>query len=452
MSLQINASPVEQKWEEIKNHLISEFELSQASYNTWIEPLQIYKSDYSSVTILVPLGEMGRDYIMKKYFFYIKASIAEVTGIDYEVILSVPSEIEQSEKSESISDEAVRLGLNPKYRFDTFVVGNNNQFAHAACMAVAETPGKIYNPLFLYSGVGLGKTHLINSIAYYILEHSPELKIMYVTSEAFTNEVVAAIRNGDSSALSRVRDKYRSIDVLLIDDIQFVIGKESTQEEFFHTFNTLHNAGKQIILTSDRPPKEMKILDERFRSRFVSGLMVDIQNPDFETRMAILQKKQELEGFHVSDDVLQYIAENVSSNIRELEGSLNKIIAFARLEKQDITLELAEKVLSDIIYRNEKKVITPEYVLDIICDHFNTTPENIRSKKKSRDVAFPRQIAEYLIYTLTHSTQKKTADFLNIDDHTTVGYAVRKMEKDYNSNIQTRETIDLLRKKINPPA
>ena len=247
-------------------------------------------------------------------------------------------------------------------------MGSNNKFAHAASLAVAESPGEIYNPLFLYGGVGLGKTHLMHSIAHFILEHQPDMKILYVTSEEFTNEIIEALRNGNNSAITKFRDKYRNIDVLLIDDVQFIIGKESTQEEFFHTFNTLHSARKQIILSSDRPPKDMDILEERIRSRFEWGLMADIQSPDYETRMAILRKKQELDGYDVGNDVIEYIAQNVKSNIRELEGSLNKVIALANLEKREINLELAEKALIDIISPNEKKIITPDYIINIVAN------------------------------------------------------------------------------------
>ncbi len=334
---------IKEKWNEILERVKEEHELGEVSYKTWIKPLTVHNIEDNIVTILVPSERVGLEYVSKKYTLPIKVAIAEITGQDCDIEFILPEDAERMKNTENTSSVSAIAGLNPKYTFSTFVVGSNNKFAHAASLAVAESPGEIYNPLFLYGGVGLGKTHLMHSIAHFIIERKPGMKILYVTSEEFTNEVIEAIRNGNNSALTKFRDKYRNIDVLLIDDVQFIIGKESTQEEFFHTFNTLHSARKQIILSSDRPPKDMDILEERIRSRFEWGLMADIQSPDFETRMAILRKKQEMDGYDVGNDVIEYIAQNVKSNIRELEGSLNKVIALANLEKREINLELAEK-------------------------------------------------------------------------------------------------------------
>lgn len=317
---------VQDKWKEILQRVRDEHELSEISFTTWIEPLTIHSVEDNLITILVPSEKMGLDYVSKKYTLPIKVAIAEITGVNYEIRFILPEEVKQEKAPAPVQKNLYVPNLNPKYTFDTFVVGSNNKFAHAASLAVAESPGEIYNPLFLYGGVGLGKTHLMHSIAHFILQKNPSSRILYVTSEEFTNEVIEAIRNSNNTAMTKFREKYRNIDVLLIDDVQFIIGKESTQEEFFHTFNTLHGANKQIILSSDRPPKDMDILEDRIRSRFEWGLLADIQSPDYETRIAILRKKQELDGYSVSDDVIEYIASNIKSNIRELEGALNKIM------------------------------------------------------------------------------------------------------------------------------
>ena len=319
-------------------------------------------------------------------------------------------------------------------------------------MAVAESPGEIYNPLFLYGGVGLGKTHLMHSIAHFILENDPSKRILYVTSEDFTNEVIESIRNGNNTAMSKFREKYRNIDVLLVDDIQFIIGKESTQEEFFHTFNALHSARKQIIISSDKPPKDMEILEDRIRSRFEWGLIADISSPDYETRMAILRKKEELDGYNVDDSVIEYIATNIKSNIRELEGSLNKIMAYANLEKREVTLELAEQVLKDIISPDKNKVITSDYIINTVAEHFDITPEDIRSSKRSQRFTFPRQIVMYLCREMTGLTLEKIAEDLRKSDHTTIINGIKKIEKEMQNSKEVQNTISVLKKKINPPS
>ena len=443
-------SIIEEKWDQILERVKEEHELGEVSFKTWIKPLKVYKVDGHDVTILVPSEQVGLDYVSKKYKLPIKAAIGELTGMDCEIYFILPQDAEKTEAQKQVKNESILAGLNPKYTFDTFVVGKNNQFAHAASLAVAESPGTVYNPLFLYGGVGLGKTHLMNSIAHFILENNPSMKIVYVTSEEFTNEVIEAIRAGSSTALTKFREKYRNVDVLLIDDIQFIIGKESTQEEFFHTFNALHSAGKQIIISSDRPPKDMDVLEERIRSRFEWGLMADIQSPDYETRMAILRKKQELDGSNVSNEVLEYIASNVKANIRELEGSLNKVIAMANLEHKEINLDLAQNVLKDIISPNEKRVVTPEYIIDIVAEQFNITPEEIKSSVKSRRISYPRQIVMYLCRTMTSNNLQAIAESIGVQNHTTIMYGINKIEKDYKTKPDTKEVIDLLKKKISP--
>ncbi|MDY6285896.1 MAG: chromosomal replication initiator protein DnaA [Bilifractor sp.] len=443
---------IEEKWVEILDRVKTDHELTNVSFNTWIKPLRIYQIEGKDITILVPTEQVGLDYVSKHYLLPLKAAIGEVTGMeDCEIHFILPENVEAESRKKEIEDKSHIAGLNPKYTFDTFVVGSNNKFAHAASLAVAESPGKVYNPLFLYGGVGLGKTHLMNSIAHYIIENHPEMHILYVTSEEFTNEVIEAIRNGKNTALPTFREKYRNIDVLLIDDIQFIIGKESTQEEFFHTFNALHTAGKQIVISSDRPPRDMDVLDERIRSRFEWGLMADIQSPDYETRMAILRKKQELDGSNVSQDVLEYIATNVRSNIRELEGSLNKVIALANLEQREVNVELAEKVLQDIISPNEKKKITPDYIIEIVADEYEITPEDIKSSSKSRKFSYPRQVVMYLCRQMIGDNLQTIAESVGVTNHTTIMYGINKIDKEYRENPETKERIDMIRKKINPP-
>ena len=345
-----------------------------------------------------------------------------------------------------------KANLNPKYTFDTFVVGSNNNFAHAASLAVAESPGEIYNPLFLYGGVGLGKTHLMHSVAHYILEHDPSKKVLYVTSETFTNELIDALKvgkNGNELAMTTFREKYRNNDVLLIDDIQFIIGKESTQEEFFHTFNVLHSAGKQIVLSSDKPPKEMETLEERFRSRFDWGLIADIQPPDYETRMAILRKNAEACNKPVDDEIFKYIATNIKSNIRELEGAFNRIIAKSKIENQsEITMELAEDALKDIINPDKPKEITPELIIEVVAEHFGVSPEDITSKKRNSEFVQPRQVVMYLCRKLTDTSYVNIGKLLGKKDHTTIIHGVNKIEDELKNNDELAGKVETIKKKI----
>ncbi len=447
---------IQEKWSEILNMIKIEHDVSDISFSAWLEPLKVHKVEGNVVTIIVTNGSMALNYINKKYLLPLKVAIAETTGEDYEISLILPDEItEESVETPSPADtdnreNIAKAGLNPRYTFNTFVVGNNNKMAHAASLAVAESPGEAYNPLFIYGGVGLGKTHLMHSIAHFVLQKNPNAKVLYVTSEYFTNELIESIRNGNNSTMSKFREKYRNIDVLLIDDIQFIIGKESTQEEFFHTFNTLHGAKKQIVISSDKPPKDMEILEDRLRSRFEWGLIVDISSPDYETRMAILRKKEELDGYKIDNKVIEYIAKNVKSNIRELEGSLNKIMAYANLEKSEINLALAEKVLKDIISPNEKRVVTPELIINVVAEHFDLSPSDIVGNKRNSKVVFPRQIVMYLCRDMTGITLKNVGKYLGGRDHTTIMNGVEKIEKEIQTSDSTREIIEILKKKLNP--
>ena len=331
------------------------------------------------------------------------------------------------EKIYNINSE--NANLISKYRFDTFVVGNNNKFAHSAALAVAESPGEAYNPLYLYGGSGLGKTHLMHSIGHFILDQDPNKKVLYVTSENFTNEVINAIRSGNSSKMNEIREKYRSVDVLLIDDVQYIIGKDATQQEFFNTFNELHSAGKQIIISSDKPPQDMETLEERFRTRFQWGLTADIQAPDYETRMAILKKYSENYGKEIDNAVFEYIAENITSNIRELEGAYNKLVAYSRLNKIDISMDIVEEALKDIINPNQIREITPENIINVVAEHFNLTSDDIRSKRKTADLVLPRQICMYLCKELTQEPLQEIAKALNKKDHTTIIYGINKISE-----------------------
>ena len=453
---------VKEKWPEIIEHLRVEHELSNVSFNTWIQPLKVYDVVDNTVFILVNMNA-SVEYIEKKYQLPLKVCIAETTGTEYDVVFisedddrlneiqNMAIEANQKKKSKSAAEKA---GLNPKYTFDTFVVGGNNNFAHAASLAVAESPGEVYNPLFLYGGVGLGKTHLMHSIAHFILDKNPKKKVLYVTSETFTNELIEALKNGktagNESAMSKFRDKYRNNDVLLIDDIQFIIGKESTQEEFFHTFNTLQTQGKQIILTSDKPPKEMETLEERIRSRFEWGLMADIGTPDYETRMAILRKKAETDNFDIDDDILNYIASNISSNIRELEGALNKLLAFHNLEHTHITMDIAERELSNIITPDKPREITAQLIIEVVSEHFHISVDQMISKTRSSEIARPRQIAMYLCKTMTSDSLDVIGQLLGGRDHSTIIHGIKKVTKDYEENDSTRTLIETIKKKINP--
>ena len=444
---------IEEHWQEILQRVKEDCELLDVSYNMWLKPLQVYKYENGILYILVSLEEIAINIINKKYSFPIKSAVAEITGISCEIKFIQKKDVEAMEKEVSSYDNnpssVFETNLNKEYTFDTFVVGSNNQFAYAASLAVAESPGTIYNPLFLYSGVGLGKTHLMHSIAHFIMKTNPSMRVLYVTSEVFTNEVIEAIRNGNNNSMRNFREKYRNIDVLLIDDVQFIIGKESTQAEFCHTFNTLYGEKKQIIISSDKPPKDMDILEDRIRSRFEWGLICDISSPNYETRMAILRKKQEMDGYTVSDDVIEYIASNIKSNIRELEGALTKIKAYSNLVKQDVNLALAEQVLKDIISPNDKKIITPETIINMVAEQFDITPADIIGNKRSSKIVYPRQIAMYLCRNMLDIPLTQVGSYIGNRDHTTVIHGINKIQDELETSEQTQKIIATLKKKLN---
>lgn len=446
---------IQTKWDDILKYLISEYGITDVSYNTWLRPLKVYDVVDHVITILINderIGPPSINIIRNKYELLLKVSIEEILNEPYDIKFVLASQIDNVAPRVDVVPEKKVVNnlppfLNGRYTFDTFVVGGNNEFARAAALAVAENPGEIYNPLFIYGGVGLGKTHLMHSIAHFVLEQAPETKVLYVTSEKFTNELIESIQKNTTT---QFREKYRSIDILLIDDIQFIIGKERTQEEFFHTFNTLHESKKQIIISSDRPPKEMLTLEDRLRSRFEHGLLADIQSPDYETRMAILQKKEDLDGLHVDEEVMKYIATNIKSNIRELEGALTKIVALSRLKKRELNLQLAEEALQDIISPNERKIITPVLIVEVVAEHYNITPADIYSKDKSRSISYPRQIIMYLCRRFTDLSVTEIGKILGNRDHSTVLHGHEKILKDMEKDPALQNTIDVLIKKINP--
>lgn len=447
---------IKEKWNYILETMKKEYDISDVSFKTWILPLKVYSFENNTVRILVSEQPMGLDYIKKRYLTPLQVTIIEIIGKEVDVEFILPNDTQNNKKKEEVpsyNNGIPKSNLNPKYTFETFVVGNNNNFAHAACLAVAESPAEVYNPLFIYGGVGLGKTHLMQSIAHFVEDNSPQLKVKYVTSEEFTNELIESLKN-QKLTNSEFREKYRNVDVLLIDDIQFIIGKESTQEEFFHTFNHLHVSGKQIIISSDKPPKDIETLEARLRTRFEWGLIADIQSPDYETRMAILLKKieiDELQRYNIPKDVITYIASNVKSNIRELEGSLNKLIALYKLNKnQEIDINLAAEALKDIVSPDKNRQITPELILDIVSEHFDITIQDLKSSKRSSDIATPRQISMYLMRNLTDTPLKSIGIILGGKDHSTISYGVDKITDELKTNETLKNTINIIKKKINP--
>jgi chromosomal replication initiator protein DnaA len=420
-------------------------ELTAVSFDTWVYPLTPVKIDHKENKLFLSLyNDMAKSILEGRYITIIENAVKEAFGKKLKVVFIYSEEPQINQEDINFTDE---LYLNPKYIFNTFVIGNNNRFAHAASLAVAESPSKAYNPLFIYGGAGLGKTHLMHAIGHYILQQNPKSKVLYVSSEMFTNELIKAIREDKNVEF---RNKYRSIDVLLIDDIQFIEKKERTQEEIFHTFNTLYEANKQIIISSDRPPKEITTLEERLRSRFEWGLIADIQPPDYETRVAILRNKSELEGLESTDsliEVIGVIAEKIQSNIRELEGAFIRVIAYANLTGQKINKDLAREVLKDV-FSSKDRPVTPDLIKKHICKHYNIKQSDMESSKRSRDLAFPRQIAMYICRDMTDLSLPKIGEFFGNRDHTTVLHACEKITNELKLNESLREVVKEIEKAI----
>ncbi len=444
------------KWDEILTTFKEQYDMTDVSYKTWIMPIKPYSVDGDNITLVydnkkntASSGDLGIAYVEKKYLSLLEATTSEVLNriCTLRLISAEEKQKEETRKTFNSSNTAAIQNLNPAYVFDTFVIGNNNNLAHAASLAVAESPGQVYNPLFIYGGVGLGKTHLMQAIAHYIINNDPSKKVLYVTSETFTNELIESVKTNKNSEF---RNKYRNIDILLIDDIQFIIGKESTQEEFFHTFNALYQDGKQIVISSDRPPKEMETLSDRLRTRFESGLPVDIQIPTYETKMAIINKKAETLKIELPNEVKDYVATNIKSSIRELEGALTKLSAFSRLSHTPMTVEFAENTLKDLISPDSKKEITPDYIIQVVSEHTHVSTEDITSKKRTANIAYARQIVMYLCRAMTSAPLQAIGGALGGRDHTTIIHGIEKIEKEIVNNPQTKELVDILVKKINP--
>jgi chromosomal replication initiator protein len=428
-------------------------EITQVSYNTWlntITPVCVHENKF----VFIVATEFNKEILEKRYAALITSALHQITNNQYELQFMLESEniyggyitnTPVDEYSKTSLESFYTPKLNSKYVFDEFVIGNSNRFAHAASLAVAESPAKAYNPLFIYGGVGLGKTHLMHAIGHHVLAQNKNAKVVYVSSEQFTNELINSIKDDKNVAF---RNKYRNVDVLLVDDIQFIAGKERTQEEFFHTFNALYEDNKQIILSSDRPPKEIPTLEARLRSRFEWGLITDIQAPDFETRIAILRKKAETENMMIPSEVFDFIARNIKSNIRELEGALTRIIAYSSLSNRDISGELASEALKDIISSSKPKKVDTDLIKEIISNHYNLSVEDLVSRKRTRQISNPRQIAMYITRELTELSLPKIGEDFGGRDHTTVLHAYDKISKEIKVNSDLKISIEKLVKEI----
>jgi chromosomal replication initiator protein len=459
-----------------------EISLSQATFETWFRRTALIRVDEASSTFVLGVASgFAKDWVEERYRSLIAQTIAKIVGYSVTLTVEVVSEAEldahgalgsrskslaatsslttetdaNAGTSASRGSDAVRIvdaseptrptNLNARYTFATYVVGSGTRLAHAASQSVSERPGGAYNPLFLYGGTGLGKTHLLHAIGNAVMERSPKRRVLYITGEAFTNEFILGIQQGAADAF---RSRFRKIDVLLIDDIQFIADKERTQEEFFHTFNALHSAGKQIVITSDRTPKEISLLEERLRSRFEWGLIADISSPDLETRIAILRSKAEESGVIVADDVVEQVARRVQSNVRELEGALTRLVAVGRLSGMPVTMELAARVLSEAVYPNPKRILEPEQVVSVVAEHFGLTVEQLRGPKRDREIVVPRQIAAYLSREETDASLVRIGGALGGRDHSTIIHGCTKIEREMSYDAELRREVALLREAL----
>ena len=433
----------QQLWE--KACVLMRAEMTQVTFNTWIasalKPLAVRGDSF----YIEAVTDFYYQFVVNRYSGLIANTLTQTAGRTMKAEILTPAQAEEFRSGASPARTPGASFLNPRYTFETFVVGANNRFAHAACLVVAESPGDTYNPLFIYGGVGLGKTHLLHAIGHYILSQNPAARIKYITTEAFTNEMIAAIQ---SRTMSEFKDKYRNnVDVLMVDDIQFLAGRDATQEEFFHTFNSLRETGKQIVISSDKPPKEIPKLEERLRSRFEWGLIADISRPDEETRYEILRRKAEGEALEVPPDVLHMIAERIQSNIRELEGAMTRLIAYASLTGRPITKELAETALRETFAASEHRRITCEDVIRSVSEYYNVKTEELKGPKRSRDIAVPRQLAMYLSRALVDVSLEMIGNAFN-RDHTTVMHACQKMETELKTSSNLAAAAGDIRKRL----
>ena len=439
-------SNIAEVWEKTLD--VIKVELTEVSFNTWLKAIKPVSIKDNLITFSVP-DDFTKGILEARYITLIKNALKQVSSEYYDIKFIIPTEdnyalMMRETIERNLAEETVNSTLNPKYTFDTFVIGNSNRLAHAASVAVAESPAKAYNPLFIYGGVGLGKTHLMHAIGHYILKQTTKSKVVYISSETFTNELINSIRDDKNNEF---RNKYRSVDVLLIDDIQFIAGKERTQEEFFHTFNSLYEANRQIIISSDRPPKEIPTLEDRLRSRFEQGLIADIQPPDLETRIAILRKKAKVENLSISDDVMLLIAKKIQSNIRELEGALIRIVAYSSLTNGEINEDLANEALKDIISSSKPKLVTPSAIKDIVGEYYSMKIEDFNAKKRNKSIVLPRQIAMFLCRELTDLSLPRIGEEFG-RDHTTIMHAYEKISSDMKINVQLKSVLEELKNKI----
>ena len=419
-------------------------QLTAVTFHRWIDALDPVVVQ-NGILVLEATDDVVKNTITEYYFDHVRSAVQKTEPGILDVLLILPSQRRDFIRSASEEVSLNSLTLNPKYTFDTFVVGKSNNFAHAAAVAVVEAPGKAYNPLFLYGGVGLGKTHLMHAIGHAVKDANPSARIVYVTSEMFTNDMIEAVRAGKNVEF---RQRYRNVDLLMIDDIQFIAGKQAVQEEFFNTFNTLHNAGKQIVISSDRPPKEIKALEERLSSRFEWGLVADIQAPDLETRTAILRNRAQNEHVEISDDIINFIAENIVDNIRKLEGSLNRVIAYARLKRLPITLPLAKEAMKDMLPQKKEIIVTPDLIKETVAEYYSVTMESLMSQRRDKEVVLPRQIAMYFCHTLLSLPYKRIAALFDRDDHTTAISACKKIEKMIEDDRGFKDTLESIQTRI----
>lgn len=449
----------EDAWKVISDYCKSK--ITDIAYNTWISRIQPVDLDFDNGTayLLVP-NDFHAQTLRRCYMSLLNEGFEEIFGTKFNIEFRTPANAPKKSKPSAAASITTSAATAPllqspdsssyEYTFDTFIVGSSNKFAHAACLAVATNPSHAYNPLFLYGNSGLGKTHLLYAIGNEIKKNDPSKVICYIKGDDFTVELVESLR---LAKMNEFRQKYRQADILLVDDVQFIGGKESTQEEFFHTFNHLHVSGKQIIISSDKPPKDIETLEARLRTRFEWGLIADISSPDYETRMAILRKKEELDGlekYHIPDEVMQYIANNIKSNIRELEGSLNKLIALSNLENKPIDIPLAAEALKDMISPDDTRAVSPELIMDVVSEHFNVPVTELKGKKRNAEIVLPRQIVMYLCRNMTDTPLKSIGALLGGKDHASISHGVRKIENDLKTDEALNNTVNIIKKKINP--
>ena len=419
-------------------------QISSVTFHRWIDALDPVTVQ-NGILVLEAADDVVKNTVTEYYFDHVRTAVQKADPDILDILLILPAQRKDFIHSNPEEVPLNSLTLNPKYTFDTFVVGKSNNFAHAASLAVVEAPGMAYNPLFLYGGVGLGKTHLMHAIGHAVKEANPAARIVYVTSEMFTNDMIEAVRAGKNVEF---RQRYRNVDLLMIDDIQFIAGKQAVQEEFFNTFNTLHNAGKQIVISSDRPPKEIKALEERLSSRFEWGLVADIQAPDLETRTAILRNRAQNEHVEVGDDIINFIAENFVDNIRKLEGSLNRVIMYARLKRMPITLSFAKEAMKDMLPQKKDIIVTPERIRDTVAEYYSIPVESIMSQRRDKEVVMPRQIAMYFCHTLLSLPYKRIAILFDRNDHTTAISACNKITQMIAEDPSFADTIESIKVRI----